>query len=122
MQNGGITMGGTFRMNEVQEIRTLDPVRMNDAPSHHIAHQIYDMLVDFDSSLTLQPELAERWEVSPDGLTYTYHLRKGVMFHDNACFPGGKGRELKASDVKFTSTEFLMPAPEPLATATSGAR
>lgn len=107
VQNGGITMGGTFRMNEVQEIRTLDPVRMNDAPSHHIAHQIYDMLVDFDSSLTLQPELAERWEVSPDGLTYTYHLRKGVMFHDNACFPGGKGRELKASDVKFTFDRIL---------------
>ncbi len=98
---GGKKYGGTFRMNEVQQIRTLDPVRLNDAPSHHVVHQICDLLVDFDSTLTLQPELAESWEVSPDGLTYTYHLRHGVMFHDSPVFPGGKGREMKASDVKY---------------------
>lgn len=104
---GGRKYGGTYRMNEVQDLRTLDPVRLNDAPSHHIVHQIYDMLVDFDSNLTLQPELAERWEISPDGLTYTYHLRRGVRFHDSEVFPDGKGREMKASDVKYCFDRVL---------------
>jgi peptide/nickel transport system substrate-binding protein len=99
--------GGTFRMNEVQDLRTLDPVGLNDAPSSHVVHQIYDLLVDFDSSLTLQPELAERWEVSADGLTYTYHLRHGVRFHDSEVFPNGKGREMNAHDVKYCFDRIL---------------
>lgn len=104
---GGRKYGGTFRMNEVQDLRTLDPVRLNDAPSHHVVHQIYDLLVDFDSSLTLQPELAEKWEISEDGLTYTYHIRHGVRFHDSEVFPDGKGRELNAHDIKYCFDRIL---------------
>jgi oligopeptide transport system substrate-binding protein len=104
---GGRLYGGVYRMNEVQDLRSLDPVRLNDAPSHHVVHQICDMLVDFDSSLALQPELAERWEISPDGLTYTYHLRRGVRFHDSEVFPDGKGREMNAHDVKFCFDRIL---------------
>ncbi|MGE3800008.1 MAG: ABC transporter substrate-binding protein [Candidatus Kapaibacterium sp.] len=104
---GGKFYGGIYRMNETDAIKTLDPVGLNDAPSHHVVHQIADQLVDFDSSLTLQPELAEKWEISEDQLTYTYHLRKGVLFHDNPCFPDGKGREMKASDVKFCFDRIL---------------
>lgn len=98
---GGRKYGGIYRMNEVQEIRTLDPVRISDVSSHHVVHQVCDLLVDLDSNLTIQPELAERWEVSPDGLVYTYHLRRGVHFHDSPAFPDNKGREMKASDVKY---------------------
>jgi peptide/nickel transport system substrate-binding protein len=104
---GGKKYGGIYHMNEVGEIRTLDPVRLNDAPSHHIVHQIYELLIEFDSSLTIQPELAEAFEVSADGLTYTYHLRKGVRFHDSPAFPDGKGREMKASDVKYCFDRIL---------------
>jgi peptide/nickel transport system substrate-binding protein len=104
---GGKKYGGTFRFNEVQELRTLDPARLNDAPSGHIVHQIFDLLVDFDSALVLKPALAESWEVSPDGLTYTYHLRKGVLFHDSPVFAGGKGREMKASDVKYSFDRIM---------------
>lgn len=104
---GGRKYGGIYRMNEVQEIRTLDPIRLNDAPSHHVVHQICDLLVDLDSSLTIQPELAERWETSPDGLTYTYYLRRGVRFHDSPAFADGKGREMKASDVKYCFDRML---------------
>ena len=56
---------------------------------------IYDQLVRVDNSgTTLEPALAEKWEISPDGLTYTFHLRKDVIFSD--------GTPLKASDVKFS--------------------
>lgn len=99
---GGIKGGGTFRINELENVRGLDPVGINDNVSHHVAHQIYDLIIDLDSSLQLIPALASRWEISEDGLTYTFHLRKGVMFQDNACFPNGKGREFTAKDAKYS--------------------
>ena len=104
---GGKKYGGTYRMNHTEEIRTLDPALLNDAPSHHVVHQICDQLVDFDDSLNLVPELAESWEVSEDGLTYTYHLRKGVKFHDSPAFPDSVGREMNATDVKYSFDRIL---------------
>ena len=99
---GGIKGGGTFRINELENVRSLDPVGINDNVSHHVAHQIYDLLIDLDSSLQLIPELAKSWDISEDGLLYTFHLRKGVYFQDNACFPNGKGREFTAADAKYS--------------------
>lgn len=104
---GGIKGGGTYRINELENIRSLDPTGINDVVSHHVAHQIYDLLVDLDSNLKLEPALATRWDISPDGLLYTFHLRRGVKFHDNACFPDGKGREFNAKDVKFSFDRIL---------------
>lgn len=106
---GGIKGGGVFVSNETENIRSLDPVGINDVVSHHVAHQIYDLLVDLDTNLQLVPMLAKRWEVSPDGLTYTFHLRNDVMFHDNACFPGGKGRKMIAEDVRYSLNRVLDP-------------
>ncbi len=106
---GGIKLGGSFTLNETENIRSLDPVGVNDVVSGHVSHQIYDLLVDLDSNLQLQPDLAYRWEISEDGLLYTFHLRKDVFFHDNACFPGGKGREMNAFDVKYTYDRILDP-------------
>lgn len=99
---GGIKGGGLYRINELENIRSLDPVGINDVVSHHVAHQIYDLLVDLDSNLNLVPSLATRWDISTDGLTYTFHLRNDVKFQDNACFPNGKGRLMNAKDVKYS--------------------
>lgn len=104
---GGIKGGGTLISNETENIRSMDPVGINDVVSGHVSHQIYDLLVDLDSNLHLSPQLAMRWDISPDGMLYTFHLRKGVMFHDNACFPGGKGREMTAADVKYSYDRIL---------------
>jgi peptide/nickel transport system substrate-binding protein len=101
--------GGVYRVNELAELRALDPVKVNDVVSSKISDQIYDKLLSLDENLKLQPSLAERWEVSADGLTYTYYLRKGVMFHDNEAFPGGKGRELTAQDVKYSYERLCDP-------------
>jgi oligopeptide transport system substrate-binding protein len=106
---GGIKAGGTFTLNESENIRSLDPVGVNDVVSAHVSHQIYDLLVDLDSNLQLTPALAYRWDISEDGMMYTFHLRNGVFFQDNACFPNGKGRELKASDIKFSYDRILDP-------------
>jgi peptide/nickel transport system substrate-binding protein len=101
---GGRWYGGTFRVNETGELRSLDPVAINDVTSAHIAENIYDQLLYFDANLQLTCELAERWEVSSDGRHYTYYLRRGVYFHDDPCFPDGKGRELTANDVVYSLT------------------
>ena len=62
---------------------------------------IFNRLVEFKEGTTeIEPGLAEKWEVSDDGLTYTFHLRKGVKFHSNKNFK--PSRELTADDVVFS--------------------
>ena len=111
---GGLKRGGTYTINETENIRGLDPVGINDVVSHHVAHQIYDLLIDLDSNLQLVPQLATRWEISDDGKLYTFHLRKGAKFHDNSCFPDGKGREMNAIDVKYSFDRICDPRTTPL--------
>ncbi|MBL1161231.1 MAG: ABC transporter substrate-binding protein [Chlorobi bacterium] len=99
---GGKQYGGVYRLNEVGEMSSLDPVLINDVTSSHVASNIYDKLVGLNSRLELVPELATSWSVSADGCTYTYHLRTNARFHDNPCFPDGKGRMLTAHDVEYS--------------------
>ncbi len=106
---GGIKGGGVFVANETENIRSLDPVGINDVVSHHVSHQIYDLLIDLDTNLQLVPMLAKTWEISPDAMTYTFHLRNDVYFHDNACFPGGTGRKFVAEDVRYSLNRVLDP-------------
>lgn len=83
--------------------QTLDPIKIIDVYSFQIQSHIYEGLLRFDENdLTVQPVIAKFWEVDESGLNYTIHLNKGITFHDNACFEGGKGRELKAQDVVYT--------------------
>ncbi len=71
--------------------------------------QLYNRLVEFERGSTqVVPALAERWEVSPDGLQYTFHLRKGVKWHTSADFK--PSREFNADDVVFSFTRQLDPA------------
>src|SRR5579871_3301854 len=78
----------------------LDPRFASDAQSQRIGKLIFDGLVERDAQMNLHPDLAESWE-TPDPLTYFFHLRTGVLFHD--------GRELSSRDVKAT-VEFMMNA------------
>ena len=61
----------------------LDPALEDDGESFKVCDNLYDTLVQYKQESTdLEPGLAETWETSPDGLTWTFHLRKGVKFHD----------------------------------------
>ena len=110
---GGREYGGTLKVNETDKHVSLFPPHIVDIVSGVIASQIYDGLVRFDSqNIThILPNIAESWEVSTDGLVYTFKLKKGVLFHDDPCFAEGKGREVKASDFKY-SLELLCTASE----------
>ncbi len=79
----------------------LDPRLALDAASVRINQLIYGKLVRFDRKLNIVSDLAERWEI-PDPLTYVFHLKKGVYFHD--------GSELTSEDVKYTFQSIMDPA------------
>jgi peptide/nickel transport system substrate-binding protein len=101
--NGPVKYGGVFKMNENEDFRTLYPIAIVDVVGGHIGAQVYEGLVKFNQKdLSVMPGLAYRYETFDNATRFIFHLRKGVMFHDNACFPGGKGREMNAGDVKFS--------------------
>ncbi len=68
--------------------------------------RIYEGLLEYDylaRPYKVIPLLAEAMpDISDDGLVYTFKIRKGIYFHDNPCFPDGKGRELVAGDIAYS--------------------
>lgn len=92
--------GGVFSANESEEFRSLFPLSLTQAVAHRIGGQMYEGLVRFNQSdLSIIPCLASSWDVDASGTEYTFHIRSGVRFHPDPCFPDGQGRELKAQDV-----------------------
>jgi len=86
-------------MSVNQEFGIIDPHRGNDWTESMAMVNLYDALVFPSPAGEMEPKLAESWTISPDGLTYTFKLRKGVKFHD--------GSELTAEDVKFSVDRML---------------
>lgn len=82
-----------------QEFGTIDPQRGNDWTESMAMVNVYDALVFPDTAGDMEPKLATDWSASPDGLTYSFTLRKGVKFHD--------GREVTAEDVAFSMNRAL---------------
>ena len=70
-------------------------------------HQLYNTLVEVDENMQLKPSLAKSWDISPDNLTFTFHLRTDVFFHDDAAFANGKGRILTADDVVYSFKRII---------------
>lgn len=71
-------------------------------------HAIYNPLVGFVNGTTdVEPGLAEKWDISEDGLTYTFTLRKGVKFHTTKYFT--PSRDFNADDVMFTFDRMFNP-------------
>ena len=89
---------------------TLDPQRGFDQYTDQAVHQLYSGLLTYaylERPYRLEPDLLESMPVlGADKVTYTFKLRKGVRFVDNACFPGGKGRELTTDDVLYSIRRY----------------
>ena len=82
--------------------RGLDPALVDDGESAKIMVNIYEGLLKYNKDSTeVEPSLAESWDVSPDGLSYTFHLKKGVKFQD--------GTDFNAEAVKFNIDRQLAP-------------
>jgi|UniRef100_A0A7C5AKC5 peptide/nickel transport system substrate-binding protein len=82
----GPAYGDLFIDGALGDASTLIPPLASDASSHSVASLIYNGLVKYDGDLNLVGDLAESWEISPDGLTITFKLRRGVKWHDGAPF------------------------------------
>ncbi|MCV9919075.1 MULTISPECIES: ABC transporter substrate-binding protein [Pseudomonas] len=83
-----------------------DTAQYTSATDNDAAEPIYNRLVEFERGATaVQPALAEKWQVSADGLQYTFHLRPGVKFHSNQTFT--PTRDFNADDVLFTFQRML---------------
>ncbi|HEY3177148.1 MAG TPA: ABC transporter substrate-binding protein [Candidatus Polarisedimenticolia bacterium] len=98
-----IPAASTVRLRLAQDPITLDPALATDQHSIAVVSQIFDGLVEFDpADLSVRPALAERWEISDNGLRYTFHLRPEARFHN--------GHPVTAEDVAFSFRRVLSPA------------
>lgn len=86
--------GGTLTVAQTDGFVTFNPYERR---WYRIRRSMYNSLGHYDRQMNLQPELAERWDISPDGKVVTFALREGVKFHS--------GREMTSEDVRF-SIEF----------------
>ncbi|HEX9997798.1 MAG TPA: ABC transporter substrate-binding protein [Abditibacterium sp.] len=93
---------GVLRLAQESDASTLDPARAYDTTSIQFVRLIYRGLVDYDEKANIVNEIAEKREVSSDGKTYTFWLRKGVRFHN--------GAPVRAADFRFALERVLDPA------------
>lgn len=92
--NPNAKSGGTLRVGLQADPAELDPAKTTLTAAWHVIEHVYNTLVGTNPSLEPIPALAESWEISEDGLTYTFAIRQGVTFHN--------GRAFVANDVKYT--------------------
>ncbi len=88
-----VTEGGVLNLYGIDPL-TLDPAISGEMTSHQYIIQLFSGLVRLDDDLEPVPDVAQEWQVSDDGRTYTFYLRHDVRFHD--------GREVKAEDFKYS--------------------
>lgn len=93
--------GGTLVWGTRNRPTIINPILTTYSVSSALMDVIFNALVRVDSEGKIVPDLAQRWDISEDGLIYTFYLRKGVLFHD--------GVELTAEDVKFTYDKIIEP-------------
>ena len=96
-----------------EKISGYDPIHASDRYSGNEAGKVYEGLFEFHPlkrPYELIPNLAASLpEVSKDGLTYTFKVKKGVLFHDSPAFKDGLGREMKADDILYSYKRLADP-------------
>ncbi|WP_127904235.1 ABC transporter substrate-binding protein [Solirhodobacter olei] len=96
----GATPPGVLVVGQIAEPKSLDPAADTAANDFRILVNLYDGLLRYKhGTLEVEPALAESWDISADGKEYTFHLRKGVKFHD--------GTDFDAAAVKFNFDRML---------------
>jgi peptide/nickel transport system substrate-binding protein len=100
LDTADIKMGGTYRMGMQSDPGGLDPQLQSLTACWHVVEHIYSRLTTVNPDLSVSPELAESWEISDDGLTYTFKLHPAT-FHN--------GRAVVASDVKYSYERLVAP-------------
>ena len=103
-ENDGRTV---FCYNESAGITSLDPAFARDQANIWAVNQLFNGLVQLDDNLKVKPCIAKSWEISQDGLNYTFHLRNDVFFIPDEAFGEKKGRKVVASDFVYSLNRLL---------------
>ena len=74
----------TFKVVMHSDVKALDPVWSGAYITRNLGYMLYDTLFALDENLLVKPQMVDKWETSPDGLTWTFTLRDGLEFHDGA--------------------------------------
>ena len=98
-----------FRYNEAAGIVSLDPAFARDQAHLWVCNQLYNGLVQLDDQLNVLPSIAKEWDISADGLVYTFHLRDDVFFHESDSFRN-KTRKVTADDFVYSFNRLVDPA------------
>lgn len=95
--------GGVFRLAESEDIKTFFPPSIFDVYSYRIASQVYEGLFTFDMAdiTKLDYCLIKDYKMDTSSTVYTFYLKDNVYFHDDPCFPEGKGRKMTSKDVEY---------------------
>ena len=88
-----------FKYNESAGILTLDPIYAKDLPHIWACNQIFNGLVAFDDEMNIIPAIAKSWNISDDGMTYTFILRDDVYFHEDECFEQTTDNRQQTTDI-----------------------
>ena len=91
-----------FHYNESSGLASLDPAFAKNKQVMWAVHQLYNTLIEIDTTMQMAPSLAKRWDISKDNLVFTFYLRNDVFFADDECFANNKGRKLTAQDVEYS--------------------
>jgi oligopeptide transport system substrate-binding protein len=98
-----------FKYNESSGISSLDPAFARNQANIWAINQLFNGLLQLDDQLTPSPCIAKKWNISEDGLVYTFHLRNDVYFHDSGIFTFGKGRKVVANDFVYSFNRLTDP-------------
>jgi oligopeptide transport system substrate-binding protein len=99
-----------FRYNEDGNITSLDPIYARNQANIWATAQIFNGLLQLDEQLNVIPSVAKEWDISNDGLVYTFLLRNDVFFHDNPVFENGVGRKVTAEDFVYSFSRLIDPS------------
>ncbi|MDO5607024.1 MAG: ABC transporter substrate-binding protein [Capnocytophaga sp.] len=92
-----------FRYNEHSGISSLDPAFARTQSNIWAVHQLFNGLVQMDDTLHVRPDIAKHWDISDDGLTYTFSLRDDVYFHKHPAFgTPDSTRTVTAEDFRYS--------------------
>lgn len=98
-----------FRYNQLGGLESLDPAFAKNLSIMWGVKFIYNTLFELDENMKVIPSLVDSYEVSNDGLVYTFYLRKNIYFHDNELFDNGKGRIMISDDVIYSFERIIDP-------------
>jgi oligopeptide transport system substrate-binding protein len=98
-----------FNINLDEGLTSLDPAFCRNQNTTWMDNQLFNGLVQVNDSLKIEPCVAKNWDISSDGLLYTFHLRNDVYFHDDQLFTNGIGRKAVAADFVYSFGRLIDP-------------